>query len=211
MSQRDIVQLTQTGRRAYYYWPILLMLKQRQLQRKLADANYIEDAVSADASQHPAQHWLQQAGFPMPNDWAERALPALPPLPDGVRFWFRVGAAFDDADVHLLDLIRQLVSGKCERLELLRVPQAQCAYVEHAAERFNAGLELEAVAVIHDAARIWADYHDSVVADWQPISAQFLQQTVAEPVPIATDTPVAFQDSPFSFGKTSFFGGEGDR
>lgn len=190
MSQHDILHLTQAGRRAYTYWPILLMLKQRQLEHKLANAGYL--AETTDTGVDPALHFLQTHGFPVPDAIADHP-PSVPP-PAGVRFWCRVASAFDAADVCVLDLIRQLANGKYERLELLRVDATQQAYLVTAAERFNAGLDVASLTVVYAAARLWAHCHGSPIGEWQAIAAQF----VDTPPPTAST-------SPFTFDRSNFF------
>lgn len=174
----ELESLSEQGRHAFFYWPILLALKQTQLEAKLAQAGYMGEAARRQSEDKLAESLpLQQLrawGFPLPaviGDLPQMRAERL----EGSRFWLRVGLAFEDASERVLDFVRQLPNSKYERREILRMEAAHESYLKAAAEKLNRLLEVEPQELVYAALLLWAKLHGSEARAWQPIAAAFLE------------------------------------
>jgi len=194
----DIRQLTTDGRKAYQYWHLMLLLKQRKLEQKMITAGYLPANVQAAADEMPQiapeLEALRELGFPLPEQLPDVHLETNPLR--AVRLFFKVNLAFDDAQILTLDVIKQLASSKYQRRSLLRADHKRQAYLQHASERFNAALERLTMDKVYRMALYWTECHGVLASDWQAIAATFVEDPITMPASIPTtaiddDNPLA--------------------
>ena len=194
----DIRQLTSDGRKAYQYWHLMLLLKQRKLEQKLITAGYMpaNTNMSDDETPQVADELiaLRNLGFPLPEQPPDVHFETEPLR--AVRLFFKVNPAFDDAHIITLDVVKQLASSKYERRSLLRADNKRQAYLQDASERFNVALERLTLDKVYRMALYWTDCHGVMASDWQAIAAHFVEDPIT--IPTATAPVTTDDDNPLA-------------
>lgn len=142
MPSLSLAELHEQGRHNYGYWPLWLVLKQRQVEQHLVQT-------------HPAVKLLRSGGLPLPADLTPFTLPAAQPVP-GTDFKFGSntrGAAC------VLTCERVLDAGQRESCDLLRATTTDDWYIQHAAQQFNRALKRHPAATVFHAACLWVSFH----------------------------------------------------
>lgn len=175
----DVVSIQEQSRRSFFQWHVYLVMKKKQLEATLADAGYRPQVVREIEVDLPPVvdsdelSLLKNIGLPIPDDLAAYDLPDRERV-EGIHFFFHTSPAFDNEYDYVLGFVRQLVDGRYEHREIIRMNASDREYLDAAMTRFNQASASYATPLVLNAAFIWATFHGAVVMDWVAVSSRLL-------------------------------------
>ena len=175
----DVVSIQEQSQRSFFQWHVYLIMKKKQLEATLADAGYRPEVVREIEVDLPPVvdsdelTLIKNIGLPVPENLSAYDLPNQEHI-EGIRFFFHASPAFDNEHDYILGFVRQLVDGRYEHRELIRVNSTDRDYLNTAMTRFNQASTSYAIPLVLNAAIVWATFHGAVVMDWVSVSSRLL-------------------------------------
>ena len=189
----DMQQLQTQARRSFRYWPVLLILRMRQLEQHVTSEQLADlPSLTTSSGTVPDVSILTEYRLPTPEQLPSLVMPELEDCPPARSYFFRVGKGTDYAT---LDLLRS--SDEYHIYETMRMTLEDQRYLQKAVvclDRIIADLgPPEALRQ----AKLWALLHGCVPQSWEivPQSEQELIEHTPVPEPVETQTNGIFSDN----------------
>ena len=186
----DMQQLQTQARRSFRYWPVLLVLRMRQLEQHVTSEQLADlPLLMTSSGIVPDVSVLTEYGLPTPEQLPSLAMPELEECPPARSYFFRAGKGENYAT---LDLLRSS-DAEYHTYETMRMALEDQRYLQKAAVCLDRIIADLGPAEALRQAKLWSLLHGCVPQSWV-IVPQSEQEIIEDtPVPESEFEPVETQ------------------